>query len=250
MAHYTYGIIQTTQDWRFGPIGLFEEEVLTIGFEDIAMIVSRYDEDDHGKINGTRKNLLTHQRVVEAVMVEHTVLPVTFGCWAESHDEVQNMLSRQYATFRQRLRLLDNRIELGIKASWTDMKQVYEEIVANNEQIGRLKARLAGGQQTAMLIEVGKLVEEALLAKKEAEGSVILEHLRVSAADYRVNANLTENMFFNGAFLVSKGREREFDLAVNELAEQFGDRVQLRYVGPLPPYNFVDINVEAAEWEK
>jgi hypothetical protein len=34
------------------------------------------------------------------------------------------------------------------------------------------------------------------------------------------------------------------------LAEQFGDRVQLRYVGPLPPYNFVDVNVEAAEWEK
>ena len=40
-----------------------------------------------------------------------------------------------------------------------------------------------------------------------------------------------------------KEREAEFDRAVSELGEKYGDRVKFIYVGPLPPYDFVDMAI-------
>jgi hypothetical protein len=51
-------------------------------------------------------------------------------------------------------------------------------------------------------------------------------------------------MFLNAAFLVDKGREKEFDNRVDELERSYGDRVKFKYVGPVPPFNFVNIVVK------
>ena len=54
-------------------------------------------------------------------------------------------------------------------------------------------------------------------------------------------------MVVNAAFLVDKSRVPEFDQAVNKLDEQLGKRIALKYVGPAPPYNFVNIIVNWQE---
>jgi predicted transport protein len=54
-------------------------------------------------------------------------------------------------------------------------------------------------------------------------------------------------MVVNAALLVDKVRGPEFDQAVNELDEQVGERIALKYVGPAPPYNFVNIVVNWKE---
>jgi hypothetical protein len=48
-------------------------------------------------------------------------------------------------------------------------------------------------------------------------------------------------MLLNGAFLVCKERVTEFDKAVQKLDERYGERMKLKYVGPLPPFNFIEI---------
>jgi hypothetical protein len=55
---------------------------------------------------------------------------------------------------------------------------------------------------------------------------------------------------FNLAFLVERERHEDFDHAVAHLRDQLGERIDLRYVGPLPPYSFVDIDLrrEDAAW--
>ena len=57
-------------------------------------------------------------------------------------------------------------------------------------------------------------------------------------------------MFINASFLVSKGREKEFDNIMEELSETYNNRMKFLYVGPLPPYNFVNITIYQEEWEK
>ena len=47
----------------------------------------------------------------------------------------------------------------------------------------------------------------------------------------------------NATFLVDRSREKEFDSEVEKLADQCGDRIEFRYIGPAPPYNFVNIVV-------
>jgi hypothetical protein len=45
---------------------------------------------------------------------------------------------------------------------------------------------------------------------------------------------------FNLAFLVERDRVPEFSTAVAALDGEVADRIELRYVGPLPPYSFAD----------
>ena len=36
-------------------------------------------------------------------------------------------------------------------------------------------------------------------------------------------------------------RQVDFDTAINELVGRFEDRILFKYVGPTPPYNFIEI---------
>jgi hypothetical protein len=55
----------------------------------------------------------------------------------------------------------------------------------------------------------------------------------------RANEIFGERMIVNAAFLVERAREAEMDAAIRALDAQQTQRVLFRYVGPVPPYNFV-----------
>jgi hypothetical protein len=53
-----------------------------------------------------------------------------------------------------------------------------------------------------------------------------------------------DDMLMNAAFLVDRTREKEFDGEVKELAARYNGTIEFKYVGPAPPYSFVNIVVE------
>lgn len=246
---YIYGIIETTQDHRFGPIGLQGEEVLTIGMDDLAMVVSHYSSDEDGQVTSSRKNLITHQKVLERLMEEHTVLPMKFGTIAEGVGEINNLLMRHEKGFKMNLQKLDNKVELGVKAFWKDMPSIYNAVLEGNAEIQNKKIEIAGKETTNDLIEIGQMVEKALLDKKEEEAGKILELLKPLAMEFVEGKLVGEQMFLNASFLVSKGQEIAFDNQMAELGEQLGEDIKIKYVGPLAPYNFVDLGITQESWE-
>jgi hypothetical protein len=54
-------------------------------------------------------------------------------------------------------------------------------------------------------------------------------------------------MVLNAAFLLSRANGPAMDEAVKRLDEEFRDRLMFKYVGPVPPYNFVNIVVNLKE---
>ncbi|MDP2938678.1 MAG: GvpL/GvpF family gas vesicle protein [Candidatus Omnitrophota bacterium] len=50
--------------------------------------------------------------------------------------------------------------------------------------------------------------------------------------------------------MVDKGREKEFDNIMDDLSEEYKNRVKFMYVGPLPVYNFINIVIYPEEWER
>ena len=62
-----------------------------------------------------------------------------------------------------------------------------------------------------------------------------------------MNDNLSDMMLLNAAFLVDKSQEQAFDVQVHALGAAQAGRQIFQYVGPLPPYNFVDLRVR---WEE
>ena len=73
--------------------------------------------------------------------------------------------------------------------------------------------------------------------------------LRGECFDYRVNATVGDEMFLNAAFLVGKGRDKEVDNIVEDISDAYKDRASFTYVGPLPPYNFVNLVIYPEAWE-
>ena len=250
---YIYCIIETKQERNFGPIGIGQrsDEVLTIGYDDLSMIVSSYPAT---KLAANRENMLAHQKVIEEVMNEFdSVLPVRFGTIASSADEIRNLLDRRYREFKSALTDMDHKVELGVKGIWKNMDVIFNEIVENNREIKTLKKKIASDTSRSnvqMKIEVGKMVEQALQKKKEHEAEKIVDALRRTAFDHKINKAIGDEMFINAAFLVSKGREKEFDDIVDDLSDRHQSRMKFMYAGPLPVFNFVNIVIYPEEWER
>ena len=98
--------------------------------------------------------------------------------------------------------------------------------------------------------EAGKMVEKALVKKKEKEAEIIVDALRRTSVNFKLNRTIGDEMFMNAAFLVDKGREKEFDNIMDDLRGEYKDRVKFMYTGPLPVFNFVNIVIYPEEWEK
>lgn len=245
-GNYLYCIIGTDEARNFGPIGIGGrgDIVSTIGYEDVSCVASRSPVEDYAI---SRENMLTHQKVIEEVMKGHTVLPVRFSTIAKSPEDIRGLLRKRRAEFMGLLRDMDNKVELGLKALWKDMGAVFRDIIQRHDEIKRLKQRIESGpKDNAYLdrVNLGKMVELALKGKKEAEAELVLSNFRDISFDIRVNKVHGDGMILNAAFLVDRTNLKEFDGRVDELDGKGHGNMTLRYVGPVPPFNFVNIVVE------
>ena len=254
---YIYCIIATSQERDFGPIGIGAraDDVLTVGYNDLSMVVSSHPMTQF-VVN--RDNMLAHERVIEEVMKEFdSVLPVRFGTIASNADEIRNLLDRRHGEFKNALRDVDHKVELGVKGVWKNMEIIFQEIVEENEEIKRVKEEIVTMEarrdfrvSVATKMEAGKMVEKALEKKKEKEAQRFVDALRRTALAHKLNKTVGDEMFMSAAFLVDKGREKEFDNIMDDSSEEHKDRMKFMYVGPLPVFNFVDIVIYPREWEK
>jgi len=250
---YIYCIIATSQERNFGPIGIGGrgDDVLTFGHNDLSMVVSSHPIT---KFAVNSDNMLSHQRVIEEVMKEFDrVLPVRFGTIASNADEIRNLLGRRYRELKNALRDLDHKVELGVKGVWKNMDVIFKEVLDENKAIKITKEDIQSDRNKKNIqakMEVGKMVENALEKKKEEEAENIVDALRRTSSNYKLNKTVGDEMFVNAAFLVDKGREKEFDNIMDDLGEEHKDRVKFMYTGPLPVFNFVNIVIYPEEWEK
>jgi len=135
---------------------------------------------------------------------------------------------------------VQGKVELGLKALWRDISSVFQEIGENKEiQIAKKQAQKNPSQ--FRVAAVGELVGKVLEQKRAKEAQKILGPLKKLAADCAERNLVGESMIFNSAFLVPKAKEKEFDQRVEEIGQEHNQRIKFIYVGPVPPYNFVNL---------
>lgn len=49
-------------------------------------------------------------------------------------------------------------------------------------------------------------------------------------------------------FLVEKNKEKWFDQKVNEVSDKCDDKIKFKYVGTVPPFNFVNLVIRTEEY--
>jgi len=246
---YIYCIMDSNQSQSFGPLGIGGrgDEVYTICFDDIAAVVSNAPIK---KYRISRENTLAHEKAIEVVMAEHTVLPVRFATVAEDEEKVEKILEAEHDTFRDTLNGMKDKTELGFKAIFKE-DAVYKDILENYENIRLLKEKVAAlppEKSHYQYIEIGKMVEQALQKEKEIVKDDILNTLSPLAVEVKTNDPYGERMIINAAFLVEKEKEAEFDNQVQELGDKYGEKVKFKFVGMLPPFNFVNLVIETGKY--
>lgn len=242
---YLYGVILSDEDGAFGPVGLSTDgtpsEILFKSHKGFGIIYSLKEIEDDEEIPPTRKNLINHQKVIEVVMEEHTILPFSFGTVSDSIDLVIELIEERFEEFSASIAKIDGKVELSLKVMWEKMDVVFARLVEENEAIKQKKDYLATHniQDQNEKMELGKMVEQALLDMKDKMLQVILGKLLPLAIDHKVQKNITESMFANIAFFVKKEDETVFDQAVNDLSEELTENTAFKYVGPMAPFNFI-----------
>ncbi|MFC4167927.1 GvpL/GvpF family gas vesicle protein [Teichococcus aestuarii] len=197
-------------------------------------------------ITPTRRSMLTHTAVLERAQQQRAMLPVRFGTVAPDAATLRQCLNGNAATLSAALSSIAGRVELGVKANWREdvaFAQLLEEDAGLRRLRDRLRSRPAA-ETYAERIELGRKVEAALAARRQADSAAILARLAPLAERETALKQLDETMILNHAFLVPRSHEAEFDAAMSALAAEHAARIDFRYVGPVPPYNFVTLHAD------
>ncbi|HZU21208.1 MAG TPA: GvpL/GvpF family gas vesicle protein [Terriglobales bacterium] len=244
-GRYVYGVIQASEPATFGKVGIggAGNMVYTISYGDIAAVVSNtpvYIFDP------TRENALAHEHVIETVMKTYTIIPMSFGTVFRTDDDIRQVLRSIYSSLKDVLKQMAGKVEFGLKVTW-DRDQVVNELQREDEEIHRFHQEITRKhlQSTYFArMQLGRMIEKALGERAAQYVREIYEGLRPCSVASRDNKPIGDKMILNAAFLIERDREAEFDAMVNKIAERFGDRLNFKYTGPWPPYNFVNIRLK------
>lgn len=238
---YIYGICDSSKGEEISREGIGGQgrQAYTLVFRDLSAILS---DSPLLQYPLSRENLLAHQKVLESAMRRCTVLPVKFSTVADGEERiVEKVLQPRYEEFKGHLHYLQDKLELGLKALWKDLSSIYAEIVEKSPTLQAMCQQSQTPQNRMRLARAGERVRDLLIKKQEEEREELLKHLTDLLCRSRVNRSFGDSMVANLALLVSRKREPELDARIRDLAERWRDRYTFRYVGPAPPYNFIEI---------
>jgi hypothetical protein len=244
-GRYVYGMIEAREPINFGrvAIGGAGEMVYTIHHGDIAAIVSKtalfiFDP--------TRENALAHEHVIEIVMKTHTIIPMSFGTVFRTDDDIREVLRSIYPSLKDVLKQMEGKLEFGLKVTW-DRDRVVEELQREDQEIRRFQLEITRKhlQSTYFArMQLGRMIDKALVERSGQYVREIYDALRGVCVASRDNKPIGDKMIMNAAFLIQREREGDFDAAVNKIARKYGERLNFKYTGPWPPYNFVNIRLK------
>jgi hypothetical protein len=243
-GEYIYGIVEEPQYRKFNFPGVGSANVYTINHEQIAAVVS---DTEFTEIDPTRKNVQAHTIAQEALLKEYNLLPMGFGMVATSEGELRRLLEDNYNGLLGELHRLAGRIEVELKVFW-EQEAVINELQGENAELTMLKAKINSASSPVevqnLLLTAGKLVESIVRDWETKYTELVYAILQELSYEAKINNPVGIKNLLNASFLIEKSRESEFKEQVYKLDARFQGKMNFKYVGPLPPYNFVNLKLE------
>ncbi|MBL7184829.1 MAG: GvpL/GvpF family gas vesicle protein [Phycisphaerae bacterium] len=274
IGKYIYGVINSDSEELFDPGRTVDLEdvgsprdaaevvdnsgtstrAYTVSFQGIAAVVRDMEIVDYRNMpkEALARLLVGHQQLVEKVMTRHTVIPMRLGTFARSDDEVTEILACGYMTIKDVFEKAQDTIEMDVVATLSDFGSFLQE-VSQEEEIEQFKQSLLskkGGVTVDDQMKVGVLVKRHMDKKKEMLAEQIQIALGRVAQNFKLHDLMDDKMVFNSAFLVDQNMQDEFERELDQINDQFEDKLNFRCVGPLAPYSFYTLEIKKAQFEE
>ncbi|RZM75268.1 gas vesicle protein GvpF [Leptolyngbya iicbica] len=239
---YLYGIFPAPGPQDLEVQGLDQQPIHTHIIDEFVFLYSVAQQE---RYLASRKNLLGHERVLEAAMKVgyRTLLPLQFGLIIETWDRViKELITPRGDALKRLFAKLEGRREVSVKLLWgpdAELNQLMEEDAGLRAERDRLE-----GQQLSMdqIVDIGQAIETAMTERKDDVINAFRQRLNALAIEVLENDPLTDAMIYNTAYLIPWEDEVKFSQAIEELDEQFEDRLRIRYNNFTAPYNFAQLD--------
>lgn len=250
---YIYCIISENEPKSLDVTGISSQQVRTLPYRDIAAVVSdtpviSFDRLDKKELT---KHVAIHQKVNEAVMKLYDVVPMTFGIIAPGASEALRILEKAYLQFKTALKTIEGKVEFAVHI-WWDQKKLLKKLVSTNPEIQQLKRKMSLKKAVLSMpirLKIGRLLHQEVELRKNSYLKDIENFLKKSSYDSTSNKLIDDEMLANFSFLIQKTGESELDRKMQELGKRYEEKLRFKYIGPMPPYSFSNINLSLDNFE-
>jgi hypothetical protein len=242
MPVHLYGVIAADADLSQELQGRSGAPVRAVADERLAVLVS--DLDDDARVG--RADLLSHAHVLEAVAEAATVVPVQFGMVMPDDETVRREIleagGEQTASL---LQAFDGLVQLMVSGRY-DEEAALREVVRRDPGLAAMRG---SGDDVQSKMQLGEAVAAGLEQLRAADSDLLVQRLSPLARAVAFTETRDAYSLTGVALLIERTSRDALDRAVSALGEEVADRVQLRYVGPQPPYAFLEsVETEEQAW--
>ncbi|WP_328474650.1 GvpL/GvpF family gas vesicle protein [Streptomyces sp. NBC_00448] len=204
----------------------------------LAAVVSAAPE----KVRACRRDLQAHQAVLLAVAGLGPLLPSRFGVVAAGDDDVLARLHDGPEGYAAALDRVADRVELNLKVF--PREGGLMDLVREDPGVRRLRQEVRQRPGYDASIRLGEAVMTGLCRRAAAVAREAVVALTALADEVQAGPEVP-GCVLNLSFLVPDAHMTDCREVVDDLAEQFADRADLRLTGPLPCYSFCELPTPA-----
>jgi hypothetical protein len=234
---HLYGVVPVTGSEPQVGHGRQDRPVRLVQGSGLRAVVSEIAEDAPVR----RDDLLAHAHVLEALAAAVPVVPVQFGTIVPDEDAVvRDVLEPQHADLLALLDAFADVVQLTVEVSHRE-EAALRELLLRDPDLAALRDHVRAhpaAQQEKM--RLGEAVVAGLEALRADDAAVVVDRVAPHVHAVAENEPRGTQGVANLALLVDREEHTALDEAVTLLGEELGPRAQVRYVGPQPPWSFLD----------
>jgi hypothetical protein len=248
-ALYVYGVVAAGASGlpTGGGVGEEPAPLRVVDRDDLGALVS---EIDPGATPGRREDLEAHQRVLGEAIAQATILPMRFGVVMDGEDVVRDtLLARHADELRELLAELEGCVQMTLKAFYAEDRPL-RDVIAEEPELARLSRELRDRPEEETRddrLRLGQLVAAAVTAHRERDRERIRAAVEPHVVQLVDDEPASDRVAAQLQLLVRRDGRAALDAAVEQLGASVQGRLSLRYIGPLAPFSFADLELHAEE---
>ncbi|GAF45373.1 GvpL/GvpF family gas vesicle protein [Rhodococcus wratislaviensis] len=236
---YVYGIVPADVQPEDDATGVHDAPIEIVEHGDIAALVSEIDPDQR---LGTPADLQAHAHILDGTSHVAPVLPLRFGAVVSDRDAVINeLLAEHEDEFAAALNELEGFAQYMVKGRYVE-ETIVREIVDESPKATALLETIRDQPEELTRdarMALGEIIGQALEAKRDADTRTTLDALSPLTDTVTVREPTHDEDAVQLAVLFEVDRQGELERTVGDLAERWDNRVTMRILGPMAPYDFV-----------
>ena len=239
MPLHIYGVTDTSVPIPPDRAGRANRPLRQIEGDGLRVLVSEVAADTRV----LREDLMAHAHALEAMAALGTVLPMQFGVEMPDDDTVRReLIESRGDEIRSLLEQFAGLLQLTVSVELKEEEALREALRRDSDLVAlRDHVQSASpGERHSSEMRLGEAVAGALDLLRAEVGDRVVDGLIPIARAISLGEARGALQAVEAALLVERDRQSEVDATVTTLRDDLTPLAAVRYVGPQPPYAFLD----------